>query len=882
MKKCAIILLVLVLIPPLPSLAEDLAASLEGVSFEAAPSAESNRLILKGTKTLTFRNYSVEGSVEGFPEGSTLSRDESLKLNISGRAADTDIDATIINTSSTGMNIESEQEDKVSILLRRGSTEAYFGDFTANFDDTEFARLSKELSGLRVSGDYSAWTFKAIASSPKGESKNVKLYGDGTQGPYALGISPVVVNSEHVMVDGVGQRRGEDYDIDYEGGTITFRKRTIIATSVIEADFDFRDTPYEHTTYGLRLTGNVSDNMRLGATYINDSDSLNGAREERASMTINPVDPISHYLIGVDTDYTLGPQLKLNSEFAYSDRNSNLLSTRTEETISRDSAFKISSASVFGPLSFDARFKRIGPAFSSIADALPREDLWGLGSDFTYKPDGVIYSDGAYNNESYDQGGVRYKNSLIGSKTKLAPAGLPTLAYSYNELRESNDPVSTDRIDRSTVTNAVESTYQWGFINNVVDLSNERRLYTFPSEEAVNYRVAGYGVSTVGFDKFSASGNLELKETDDPFEGDTSTKTYVLDLSASPAREYFASASLNTIDDSKQGITTVTDLGYKANPIREINAEGKFTVMTLKEDFGLTPEVVSKQVGSFRIDLRPIPELRLRHTYRPNFEIIPAAGLLSYQNNSNQSEITWSPLREISTGVVYKVDTLYSLDTSALYLDRRDEESDNKTTTFTIKAAPIRIMSIELNYTYADLFDSFLTSSSEPTSYTDITGSDKNFGAALRTSLSEQFSLDSGYSNEKIVKISNVAEDAVDELVQTGTVKGTWNLNDEWSVYMTGSYCETTDNLASEEGYSYSIAPGAGFIFRITNLLRLEASYSYSRSYAGSSAEKTTYTLDAKYDMNEYVHMTLSFDEERNVEPYYKITDLVGNVEIDL
>lgn len=883
MKKTrAALLLFAFFLLSLPAYAEYPGASFESSSLEASATPESSHLILKGTKIFTFRSYTVEGSLEGVPEGSTLTRDESLKLNISGRAADTDIDATIINTSSTGMNIESQQDDKVSILLRRGSTEAYFGDFTANFDDVEFARLTKELSGLRVGGAYGGWGFKAIASSPRGESKTVKLYGDGTQGPYPLGVSPVVVNSEHVLVDGVGQRRGDDYDIDYEGGTVTFRKRTIISTSIIQVDFDYRSTPYEHSTYGLRLVGNPSENVRVGATYVNDSDSLKGAREVRESMTVNPIDPISHYVLGVDGSYSLGPSLKLDSEFAYCDRDSNLLSTRTEETKTRDQAFKLNSASDLGPLSVAMRFKRIGPHFQSIADALPKQGLWDFGGDVSYKPDSVFYSEGTYNNERYDQGGVMYKNNLIGAKTKITPEGIPSLSYYFSQIGESNDPVSGDRFDRLTVRNAADSTYKWGFLNHILSGSYERRLYDFPSGEAVTYRAAGYGASTAGFDNFSASGNVELKETDEPLSGSSTTKTYNFNLAATPAREYFVSASLNTVDDSLQGIATVTDLGFRANPLRQINTEGKYTVTSVKEDFGGTAEVVSKQAGSLRLDLRPIPEIRLRHTYRPNFEIVPEAGLLSYQSNSNQSEAAWSPIREISTGVVYKVDTLYSLDRSVLYLERRDEESENKYTTLTFKAAPLRIMSLEINYTYEDLFYSSLSSSAEPASYTDTVGTAKDFEATLRTSLSEQFSLDSGYSNKKTVKVSTDPASAVDSVVSGASLKGTWNINNEWSVYGSGAYSQTQDNLASGEAFTYSISPGAGFIYRIANALRVEASYSYSKSYAGASTEKTNYTLDAKYDMNEYVHMTLGFDQERSVDPYYKVTDIVGNVEIDL
>jgi len=41
---------------------------------------------------------------------------------------------------------------KSPFFCRRGSTEAYLGDFTADFSDTEFARCSKVLSGGKLKG----------------------------------------------------------------------------------------------------------------------------------------------------------------------------------------------------------------------------------------------------------------------------------------------------------------------------------------------------------------------------------------------------------------------------------------------------------------------------------------------------------------------------------------------------------------------------------------------------------------------------------------------------------------------------------------------------------------------------------------------------------
>src|SRR3989338_3428743 len=159
-------------------------------------SPEASPLVIKGSQSISFKTRTLEGSKEGYTAGTTQSREETLRVNISGSTAGTDIDATLYKTNAIGVSQVGENEEKISILLKRASTEAYLGDFTADLTEAEFAKLNKVLSGARVRGDYGQWGFSALYSSPKGYSKFSRMYGDGTQGPYKLGYSPVVIDSE--------------------------------------------------------------------------------------------------------------------------------------------------------------------------------------------------------------------------------------------------------------------------------------------------------------------------------------------------------------------------------------------------------------------------------------------------------------------------------------------------------------------------------------------------------------------------------------------------------------------------------------------------------------------------------------------------------------
>ena len=214
-------------------------------------SPEASPLVIKGSQSISFKTRTLEGSKEGYTAGTTQSREETLRVNISGSTAGTDIDATLYKTNAIGVSQVGENEEKISILLKRASTEAYLGDFTADLTEAEFAKLNKVLSGARVRGDYGQWGFSALYSSPKGYSKFSRMYGDGTQGPYKLGYSPVVIDSERIYLDGILQSRGEDYTIDYQAGTISFIKKIINTKSVLNIYYDYRQTVYQHATYGF-------------------------------------------------------------------------------------------------------------------------------------------------------------------------------------------------------------------------------------------------------------------------------------------------------------------------------------------------------------------------------------------------------------------------------------------------------------------------------------------------------------------------------------------------------------------------------------------------------------------------------------------------------
>ncbi|MFH1684135.1 MAG: hypothetical protein ABIA67_04550 [Candidatus Margulisiibacteriota bacterium] len=856
---------------PLPITGE--AIEIKVVSPEAAP------LMIKGSQSITFKTRSLSGSKEGYTSGSTQSREETLRINVSGRAADTDIDATLYRSSAVGVSQIGESEEKISILMRRGSIEAYLGDFTADLSETEFTRLNKVLSGARLKGDYGNWGFTALYSSPKGEDKFTRRYGDGTQGPYSLGNSPVVIDSERVSVDGALQKRGDDYTIDYNAGTVTFIKNVIDTKSIIQIYYGYRQTVYQHATYGLRAFYKPSPNLKIGATYLDDSDNLSGAQEIRGTMSQEAVDPKSHYVVGADANF-VSENISADGEIAYSLKNLNLLSSSAAKESGRAGKFNFSSS--YGPFGITGHVKKTGSQFQAIADPDPKQGIWEYGGGLSFRPGSLFGSKGDYAYQKYTQSGIVYEDLYKTAKAMLTPERLPSLEYNFSETDESNDPVTGSSIRRVITRNSVETIHQMGFLSASLKGTLEKWLRRSPSEEVTDYKKVNIGLGSVGTEKFAFTSNVELEDRREPGGLEPYRRTYNLNLSTTPTKQFFASSSIQIVDDSVEGQTNVTDLAYKAEPSNIFKTEGKYTINSVEEEFPTTAEAVSKQTGSFSFDLRPSRNLRLRYLYKPNFTLVARTQTLSYNNEQQQTEINFIPVKYALLGMIYRLGksfNVYKGDYPNYVI--KDTSDDTNSTLYTLKMAPFQILSTEFNLLQENSFSETLTATGEPYVYEPGRGVARKFDAIVKTSLSEQFSIDSRYTFQKTDQgTGEGTANITDTKTHTASLKGIWNYSEQWTFSLAGAYSRATDYILSQ--VTYTLAPGLGIIYRFGDKLRIDFDYTYSRSYAGAETELNDYSLKTRYVLSDYVNVTLQAEQEVSRAPDYRLTDVTANVEINL
>ncbi len=197
---------------------------------------------------------------------------------------------------------------------------ALFGDFDTGLSTTELSRYSRSLSGLKTSMEHEDFTFTAFASDTRQVFVKDEIQGDGTSGLYRLSNEPIVTNSEKITIETRGRLHSEqviesidlarhtDYDIDYDAGTLFFRRPIPSRDAdfnpvfiVIRYEVEGSDT--QHLTYGGRGAVRLLDRrLEIGASHIHEDQG-----EDQGD------------LYGVDATYEFTEETRLRAEWATTD-----------------------------------------------------------------------------------------------------------------------------------------------------------------------------------------------------------------------------------------------------------------------------------------------------------------------------------------------------------------------------------------------------------------------------------------------------------------------------------------------------------------------------------------------------------------------------------
>lgn len=148
------------------------------------------------------------------------------------------------------------QGERVSLNYHKSGVTIDAGDIQGSLLNTnQYASFGKSLKGLMGGYEHGRFAAKGLTSTVNGTVQTASLQGNGGIGPYYIGATRIVQDSEKVLLDGAQQKVGTDYTINDDTGAITFFK-PVSQTSTITVSYE----AYNVNSSAGTLTG-------LGASY---------------------------------------------------------------------------------------------------------------------------------------------------------------------------------------------------------------------------------------------------------------------------------------------------------------------------------------------------------------------------------------------------------------------------------------------------------------------------------------------------------------------------------------------------------------------------------------------------------------------------------------
>ncbi|MEZ5896238.1 MAG: DUF11 domain-containing protein [Parvularculaceae bacterium] len=239
-----------------------------------------------------------DGRIAGFAKGAvkggwlvTLAGDSKQKRGDQDTelfdAINPDDRYAIVGDRST-QEFEAQSRYPVYAKAEKGAFQAMFGDYDTRLTESKLGRYSRRLSGLQSSYEGDIVSFTGFAAETNQAFVKDEIPADGTSGPFMLSVTPLVRNSETVIIETRDRFRPDivisrtplvryaDYDIDFRTGEILLRLPTPSADAafnpnVLVVDYE-TSAPLERalTVGGRGAVRLIGGKARLGATVIHE------------------------------------------------------------------------------------------------------------------------------------------------------------------------------------------------------------------------------------------------------------------------------------------------------------------------------------------------------------------------------------------------------------------------------------------------------------------------------------------------------------------------------------------------------------------------------------------------------------------------------------
>ncbi|MCB8933641.1 MAG: hypothetical protein M9921_05950 [Fimbriimonadaceae bacterium] len=231
-----------------------------------------DRIQITGQRRLGYHAVTVSGDAEAYRSetyyglGGQRFTDVG-HVNLSGHNV---LGTISFNVQLSDNRFSDPQSQKATLTYKNGPTTVDLGDIRGSLlGGNRFVLFSKSLRGVSALVRKGRFAAKGVYSESRGSAKTISLNGNNSAGPYYLGNSQIVADSESVRIDGVAMRLGQDYVINYELGAITFINRIVPPTSSIVVSFEALGfNANKGTVQGAAATYDFGRFGRAGITYL--------------------------------------------------------------------------------------------------------------------------------------------------------------------------------------------------------------------------------------------------------------------------------------------------------------------------------------------------------------------------------------------------------------------------------------------------------------------------------------------------------------------------------------------------------------------------------------------------------------------------------------
>jgi uncharacterized repeat protein (TIGR01451 family) len=290
-------------------------------NLSALQETEANDQLFDGNRLAFYAKGTVKGEYlmtiaydSAKRQSTTSAKRGNLKQTI-----DPDLYYTLY-ADATQPAFDAASTSKLYLKIERKQFYALFGDFDTGLIETEFARYSRTVTGLKSEYRGKVIGYSAFATMTAQAYVKDEIPGDGTSGLYRLSRKNILDNSDKIRIE-VRERfqsqnivstqtmtRYLDYDIDYPNGTLFFKQPVSTRDSAfnpvfIVAEYESGDPSAENLTAGGRVNIKATENLEVGATLV--SDGTEGA---------------SGKLQGLDATWQVSESAKIEAEFTRSER----------------------------------------------------------------------------------------------------------------------------------------------------------------------------------------------------------------------------------------------------------------------------------------------------------------------------------------------------------------------------------------------------------------------------------------------------------------------------------------------------------------------------------------------------------------------------------